>query len=94
GVQPPVQVVNTELEYIWGDSDGRGDLPGVGFAWEVIDGALVPGYDDAITCGLPIGFSFPFYGEHYDFFCMSTNGFLTFDGAGGGTGMCPVPMMH
>jgi uncharacterized repeat protein (TIGR01451 family) len=95
GVQPPVQLVSNELNYVWGDSDGRGELPGVAFAWEDVatTGAPVSGYDDEITCGLPIGFSFTYYDAQYEYFCMSTNGFLTFDGLAGSAleNECPLP---
>lgn len=37
--------------------------------------------DDQVSAALPIGFSFTFYGNTYTDFYISSNGFITFDGA-------------
>jgi hypothetical protein len=43
--------------------------------------------DDAVSGNLPIGFSFPFFGNTYSEFYISSNGFITFNGASG-SGCC------
>ena len=53
----------------------------------------VPECDDCLFTGLPIGFTFTFFGNNYSSFAVSTNGFITF-GAGQSSGCCggyPIP---
>lgn len=45
------------------------------------------GTDEAYTAALPIGFTFPFYGNTYTSLYVSDNGFVAF-GNGGGAGCC------
>jgi subtilisin family serine protease len=95
GVVPAAKIEGDGSNYVWGDSDGKGRLGQVEFDWIDIraTGTLVQGYDDAYECRLPIGFAFRFYGQSYDTFCMSTNGFLSFDQIGYPdlSNDCPLP---
>jgi len=75
-------------------ADGFGGPDGFGYRWvdsnrpegPVFDwvdvrnvGDLVPlSGDDAISGTIPIGFQFPFYGNHYSSFRICTNGYLSF----------------
>ena len=43
--------------------------------------------DDVVTSGVPIGFSFPFFGTNYTTCYVTTNGLLSFN-AGIGSGCC------
>ena len=44
-------------------------------------GTALPNCDDCMSGLVPIGFSFPFYGTNYTQVNMSSNGFLSFEGA-------------
>ncbi len=65
--------------YRWKDSDESG---GPAFAWADITGAGTPidGFsaDDRLKTGIPIGFSFPFYGNSFTTVNVCTNGWLSF----------------
>ncbi|MFT5600322.1 MAG: hypothetical protein ACI9N1_000556 [Flavobacteriales bacterium] len=50
-------------------------------------GTAVTLADDAVSGNLPIGFSFPFFGNTYSEFYISSNGFISFD-AGVSQGCC------
>lgn len=95
GLIPSGQLKESETNYTWGDSEGRGDSLAPTYVWEAIGagGLNLPGGDDLYTCGLPIGFDFSFYGEKQRQFCASTNGFLSFDPTGGSSliNQCPLP---
>lgn len=97
GVLPSRPLALDEWTYVWGDSDGNGSLPQVEYAWLDITAQGIPvyGYDEEYTCNLPIGFDFPFFGESYRDFCLSTNGFISFDPAGGSdySNDCPLPSL-
>jgi hypothetical protein len=66
--------------YRWADSDDP--LQGTPFGW--IDITTIgtpislPSGDDANVSGIPIGFSFPFYGHAFDHVNVCTNGWLSF----------------
>jgi uncharacterized repeat protein (TIGR01451 family) len=95
GTVPSGTYAGQTLNYVWGDSDGKGVLDGVAMQWQDIreSGLRVPGVDDAYWCNLPIGFPFTFYGRTENTFCVSTNGFLSFDQSGFSdyTNDCPLP---
>lgn len=95
GVLPSRPLTLDEWTYVWGDSDGNGNLPQVEYTWLDIteQGILVPGYDESYVCNLPIGFDFTFFDESYREFCLSTNGFISFDQAGSSSlfNDCPLP---
>ncbi|MBC8449335.1 MAG: S8 family serine peptidase, partial [Chloroflexi bacterium] len=63
--------------YAWSDSDAPG---GPTFDWADISGSgtAVPLSDDQWSGPLPIGFSFPFYGQTFGQFYVSSNGWLSF----------------
>jgi subtilisin family serine protease len=64
--------------YTYADSD---EPNGPAFQWVDIrgNGTLLPMAGDDENAGpFPIGFSFPFYGNTFDSFRVSTNGFVTF----------------
>ncbi len=66
-----------EGSYIWTDSDTPG---GPVYDWMDITGTGAPitGLGDDTNAGpFPIGFSFPFYGNEFTQFYLSTNGFLS-----------------
>lgn len=48
---------------------------------DIAGGGTVSLSDDAMSGFLPIGFDFAFFGEIYDEFQISSNGFITFDGS-------------
>jgi hypothetical protein len=48
--------------------------------------------DDAVSAAVPIGFSFPFYGNTYTNVFVGTNGFITFDNSGQ-SGCCSGDLM-
>jgi uncharacterized repeat protein (TIGR01451 family) len=87
--------VNTSGDHEWGDSDGNGAVPRVTFDWIDISGTgtNAGGGDDSYYCGLPIGFTFNFYGTGETTFCASTNGFVSFDTSGYSDldNDCPLP---
>ena len=91
----PTTLVNPTDDYLWGDSDGAGDLANVEFDWTEISGSgqAVASGDESYVCGLPVGFDFQLYGESYTEFCVSTNGFLSFDESGWSDygNDCPLP---
>jgi uncharacterized repeat protein (TIGR01451 family) len=95
GVLPSRPLAPNELAYVWGDSNGNGSLPRVEYDWiDISEGGIpVSGYDDVYTCDLPIGFDFTFFGELQRQFCLSTNGFLSFDTGGHSNFVndCPLP---
>ncbi len=60
-------------EYVWNDISETGTrITG----WNACDNGSP--YDDGYK-GLSMGFDFPFYGETYNWFYLSTNGFLSFN---------------
>ncbi len=75
---------NLTDRYLWGDSDGQGAFGAVTDRWVEIreTGNSLGGGDNEYSCDLPIGFPFPFYGQLEATFCVSTNGFLSFDSLG------------
>ncbi len=91
----PGTYVNTSSDYEWGDSDGNGVVPGVAYNWIDISGTGTSAGtgDDSYYCGLPIGFTFNFYGTAETTFCASTNGFVSFDISGYSdlSNDCPLP---
>ncbi len=66
--------------YRWRDSDDSG-----GPAYDFIDisttGTVIhgPGRDDVLSPAIDMGMTFPFYGNNFTQFKVSTNGWLTFD---------------
>lgn len=63
------------------------------FAPADINGTIVPLGDDQVSGALPIGFDFDFFGEEYQNFYISSNGFITFS-SGVNNGCCsglPLP---
>jgi len=87
--------VNTSGDYEWGDSDGFGVVPRVTFEWIDVSGtgANAGAGDFGYYCGLPIGFTFDFYGTDETTFCASTKGFVSFDTSGysDSSNDCPLP---
>ncbi len=87
--------LNASDDYVWGDSDGNGQLPQVGFAWVDISqtGKALSGGDDVYKCNLPIGFEFTFYGAAQSTFCLSSNGLISFNTLSdpGYSNVCPLP---
>ncbi|MBX3013992.1 MAG: S8 family serine peptidase [Caldilineaceae bacterium] len=90
----PDAYLNLGAHYAWGDSGKRGEVP-VTYQWLEIGetGTALSGGDVVYTCGLPIGFGFPFYGKTETEFCVSTNGFISFqrDGLAADLNDCPLP---
>ncbi len=86
---------NSSDQYEWGESSGEGKLPNTPYEWIEIEqtGTMLDGGDLGYTCDLPIGFAFPFYGNAETQFCVSTNGFISFQtsGAADDTNDCPLP---
>lgn len=86
---------NSSGNYEWGDSDGDGTVPDVIFDWVDVSatGTNAGSGDDQYYCGLPLGFTFDFYGTAETDFCASTNGFASFDTGGGSdwSNDCPLP---
>ncbi|MEZ4719468.1 MAG: kelch repeat-containing protein [Caldilineaceae bacterium] len=93
-VSPSSTYVRARGKFTWGDSDGQGDIPDVAYDWEDITGtgSYAGSGDDYVICDLPVDFAFPFYGERYDRFCVSTNGWLNFGGATSSalSNVCPI----
>ncbi len=87
--------INFTNEYVLGDSDGEGVIPNVRYEWQEIGttGVALTGGDFGYICDLPIGFGFPFYGQVQNSFCVSTNGFISFQNTGTAddTNDCPLP---
>ena len=89
-IQRPVLPRGVPRPERWGGPDGFGyafadsDEPGGPvFAWrDIVQSgrtAVIPG-DDTISEPIPLGFSFPFYGQSFDSVRIASNGFLTFTG--------------
>jgi hypothetical protein len=77
--------------YRWIDSD---DVSGPSFAWEDITGVgtqITLTGDDATTAAIPMGMSFPFYGNTFGSVRVCTNGFLSFTDASTAYGNQPLP---
>ncbi len=66
--------------YRWRDSDAPG---GPAFSWVDISttGTAITfsSLDDSVSAAIPLGLTFPFYGNNYSQIRVSTNGWLTFD---------------
>lgn len=94
-VQRGASYLNLTDHYVWGDSDGGGEIDAVEHTWLDIaeTGTPVTSGDIIYTCGLPVGFAFPFYDQLQQEFCVSTNGFVSFDRSGGAedSNVCPLP---
>ncbi|MCB0063078.1 MAG: S8 family serine peptidase [Caldilineaceae bacterium] len=92
---PENAFINLTDNYQWGDSDGRGEVGAVPYRWtDIADtGTAVGGGDVVYYCDLPVGFAFPFYDRAESQFCVSTNGFLSFDRSGYymDYNSCPLP---
>jgi hypothetical protein len=95
GLIPAGRLTSDEPSYLWGDSEGRGEIPGVQFNWRDISstGVLLPGYDETYECNVPIGFTFLFFGKEHQSICVSTNGILSFDESAVADfiSQCPLP---
>ncbi|MBI1951024.1 MAG: S8 family serine peptidase [Acidobacteria bacterium] len=80
--------------YRYIDSDQPG---GPEFVWDDLtlsgEGAPIDSLttDDQISEAIPLGFTFPFYGQNYDSVRVSTNGFLTFTGTDAPYSNKPLP---
>lgn len=65
--------------YTWIDSDTAG---GPTFAWdtraEEFGAPVADVGDDTISADIPVGFAFPFFGEAFTTFRVSSNGFISF----------------
>ena len=73
-------VGTSQTRYSFRDSNSFG---GPGYAWIEIGatGTEIGGFsnpDDAISAAIPIGFSFPFFGNNFTSLHVCTNGFVTF----------------
>ena len=94
----PDAYLNLSDQYEWGESGGKGKVPSRQYEWIEIGetGTALEGGDYVYTCSLPIGFDFPFYGLPESEFCVSTNGFLSFqtDGAANDVNDCPLPTYY
>ena len=81
--------------YEWGDSDGRGTLPGVTYDWiEISDtGMQIPfnGVDNNYFYPVPLPFLFNFYDVDYDSLAVATNGTVYFQDRYLGYSHTPVP---
>ncbi|MEZ4860242.1 MAG: S8 family serine peptidase [Caldilineaceae bacterium] len=90
--------LNFSDDYVWGDTDGRGEAPSVQYDWVNISdtGVSLLGGDALYYCDLPIGFDFPFYDQTEHEFCISTNGFISFDpqGYADDSNDCPLPYAY
>lgn len=91
----PDAYLNFTDGYTLGDSDGGREISATRYEWVEIGEAaiMLPGGDADYTCGLPIGFGFPFYDVVETEFCVSTNGFVSFqqDGVADDVNDCPLP---
>ncbi len=76
--------------YNWADSDEAG---GPAFNWIEIStlGTPVSLVDDQVTAAYPLGFVFPFYGNDFAEFKISSNGFVTFTDNDAAASNQPVP---
>jgi uncharacterized repeat protein (TIGR01451 family) len=76
--------------YDWGDSDGRGTVPGVAPDWHDMTGAVDTGVsaDDGVYGTFPIGFTFDFWDTRQDAFYVSPNGWIGFSDDGGSIVYC------
>lgn len=94
GLVPPSPYVNISDDYAFGDSDAEGELPQVSYEWVELRGTgeEIGGGDVLVVCDLPIGFSFEFYGVKQTTFCVSANGFISFDPdtVSGSRNECPI----
>ncbi len=93
-VQAANAVVNVTDAYLWGDSDGEGEVGNVQVNWIDVSesGDFVLIGDDSILCNIPIGFDFPFHKDSYSSFCVSTNGYIAFGSSSGVISTsCPFP---
>ncbi len=94
--RPTNAYINLTDNYQWGDSDGNGAMGPISYRWTEIEetGTAIGGGDYAYYCDLPIGFAFPFYDQTKTNFCVSTNGFISFDRTGHSGDLynsCPLP---
>jgi uncharacterized repeat protein (TIGR01451 family) len=91
----PDAYINSTDDYVLGDSNGGGTIPNVRYEWLEIGttGVALDGGDFGYLCDLPIGFAFPFYDTVQNSFCVSTNGFISFQttGTADDTNDCPLP---
>jgi uncharacterized repeat protein (TIGR01451 family) len=72
--------VNSSSDYVWGDSNGEGDVPGVRYEWIDISGTGTPlNLGSSSGIAIPIGFDFEFYGSIYPDVGVSSEGYLTFE---------------
>ena len=78
--------------YRWVDSDDPG---GPAFNWVDISGTGTPIFsgvnDDRNVGPFPIGFNFNFYGNTFDEFRLSSNGFISFTSTSSDLGNAPLP---
>ena len=78
--------------YRWKDSDEPG---GPLFEWTDISATGTPIFsgvnDDRNVGPFPIGFTFPFYGNPFDTFRLSSNGFISFTSTSSDLGNSPLP---
>lgn len=86
--------LNLTDDYTWGDSAGKGQAPNIRYEWIEIgeSGTALGGGDAIYSCSLPVGFDFPYYGINENQFCVSTNGFLSFEqnGIADDVNDCPI----
>jgi uncharacterized repeat protein (TIGR01451 family) len=88
--------VNLDSSYVWADTLGNGVGPAPTYTWRDIrsTGTPVVSGVDNITCDLPVGFAFPFFGDAYTTVCVDVNGLLTFGEEGRFSNeynSCPLP---
>lgn len=89
-------VVNLTDDYLWGESSAPEAVGGIAYEWIEIEqsGTPVGNGDWNYYCNLPVGFPFPFYDQVEERFCVSTNGFISFDTFGHSGDLynsCPMP---
>ncbi|MBV6647139.1 MAG: choice-of-anchor D domain-containing protein [Cyclobacteriaceae bacterium] len=72
-------VTGNNYDYLWLDSDSVSSL----YEWEEISDTgssiIADIADESVSGPYPIGFDFPFYGNYYSVFYISSNGFITFN---------------
>ena len=94
----PDAYLNFTEGYTLGDSDGAREITNTRYEWVEIGetGIALAGGDADYICGLPIGFGFPFYDAVETEFCISTNGFVSFqqDGVADDINDCPLPTTY
>lgn len=91
--------LNNTDNYVWYDSNGENNIGPVpyttGYEWIEISetGTSVTSGDDRYVCDQEIGFPFTFYDRTQTSFCVSTNGFISFDiyGYTSYYNDCPLP---